>query len=118
MNLLARHIILAASESKEECKSQVLNFFNKISLVRYDRIVVDESKHLSARDDEFSIALEKALDRNRQILSELVDELGAIGFTKRSDLPDLSQGYPSKVLHIIAHFLDGLSELIRYFIIW
>ena len=75
--------------------------------MRYDRIVVNESKHLSARDDEFSIALEKALDRNRQILSEPVDELGAAGFTKRSDLPDLSQGYPSKVLHVIAHFLDG-----------
>jgi hypothetical protein len=107
MNLLARHIILVAGESKEECKSQVLNFFDKTSLLHYDRIVVDESRQLSARDNEFSIALEKALDRNRQILSELVDELGAAGFTKRSDLPDLAQGYPSKVLHIIAHFLDG-----------
>lgn len=107
MNLLARHIVLATAESKEECKSQVLNFFDKTSLVRYDRIVVDESKHLSAREDAFPAALEKALDRNRQILSELVDELGTAGFAKRSDLPDLSQGYPSKVLHIIAHFLDG-----------
>ncbi len=86
--------------------------------MRYDRIVVDESKHLSARDDEFSIALEKALDRNRQILSELVDELGAAGFTKRSDLPDLSQGYPSKFCISSPIFLMVLSELIRYFIIW
>ena len=107
MNLLARHIILVAGESKEECKSQVINFFDKTSLLHYDRIVVDESRQLSARDNEFSIALEKALDRNRQILSELVDELGAAGFKERSDLPDLAQGYPSKVLHIIAHFLDG-----------
>jgi hypothetical protein len=80
MNLLARHIVLASAESKEECKAQVLHFFDTTSLVRYDRIVVDESRHLSARDDTFPAALEKALDRNRQILSELVDELGAAGF--------------------------------------
>lgn len=107
MKFLARHIVLAAGKNEQQCRQQVLNFFDQTSLVRYDQIVVDDSSHLSGNDKEFSVVLERALDRNRQILAQLVEELGAAGFDKRSDLPKLSQGYTSKVLHIIAHFLDG-----------
>lgn len=100
-------MILATGESRGEGRSQVLKFFDKTSLLYYDRIVIDEDRSLSAGNQGFSPMLEKALSQNRQVVANLVEELGAAGFATCTDLPNITQGYQSKVLHILAHFLDG-----------
>jgi len=106
MDLLARHMVLSEGESPEACRNQVINFFERTSLVRYDNVVVDDVI-LSATDPKFSEELDLGLKRNRQTLRKFVEELGATGFETRNDLMAVDQGYNSKVLHIIAHFLDG-----------
>ena len=105
MELLARHVVLTEGESFEACRTHVMNFFESTSLVRYDNIVLYDQ--LSGSAPEFAEALDNGLDKNRQTLKKFIDELGATGFKERSDLMDLSQGYHSKILHIIAHFQDG-----------
>lgn len=106
MDLLARHMVLTEGESPAACRSQVMNFFERTTLVRYDNIVIDD-KIISATDPTFNEELDLGLKRNRQTLRKFIDELGATGFETRGDLMGLNQGYHSKILHIIAHFLDG-----------
>ena len=99
-------MVLTEGESPAACKTQVMNFFERTTLVRYDNIVIDD-KFLSATDPRFNEELDLGLKRNRQTLRKFIDELGTAGFETRSDLMALTQGYQSKILHIIAHFLDG-----------
>ncbi len=106
MELLGRHVILVEGSNPDICRTHVLNFFEQTSLVYYDKIVIEDTI-LSGNDAEFDTELESGLQKNRQTLNKFIDELGSTGFEKRNDLLDLRQGYHSKVLHIIAHFLDG-----------
>lgn len=106
MKLLAHHSILVEGDSPEACKAQVLHFFQQTTLVRYDNIVIDEPM-LCGSDTGFSGELESGLQRNREMLAKYINELESAGFEKRADLINVGQGYHSKVLHIIAHFLDG-----------
>ncbi len=107
MKLLARHSILVSGEHYEDCSAQIHSFFEKTTLVQYDRISIDNAGVVNGNSDCFSEKLKNGLDQNQAVLKSLIEELGSTGFDKRSDLPELQQGYPSKVLHIIAHFLDG-----------
>lgn len=106
MELLASHTVLAEGDTIESCRKQVLQFFDRTSLVRYDRIVIAD-RAPDASEAEFSGELDKAVEQNRRILKRFVDELGTAGFNGREDLLRIEQGYQSKILHIIAHFLDG-----------
>jgi hypothetical protein len=107
MKLLGRHSILVSGEHYEDCKAQIDSFFEKTTLVQYDKISIDNDAIVNGDSEHFSERLKKGLDRNTAVLAKFIDELKTTGFEKRSDLPSLKQGYPSKVLHIIAHFLDG-----------
>ncbi len=106
MELLAQHTVLAEGDSSEACKAQVLHFLQQTTLVRYDNIVIAEPV-LSGKDPAFAGELDSGLKKNRETLARFVKELESTGFEKRTDLMNLSQGYHSKILHIIAHFLDG-----------
>ena len=107
MKLLARHSILVSGEHYEDCKAQIDSYFEKTTLVQYDKISIDNNAIVNGESEHFSERLDKSLDRNKAVLAKFIDELKATGFEKRSDLLSLTQGYPSNVLHIIAHFLDG-----------
>lgn len=106
MELLAQHLVLAEGESEEACKLHVLKFFEKTSLVCYDNVVI-EDRILSGTDPEFESELAQGLKKNRNTLRKFINELGSTGFEQRGDLMQVDQGYHSKILHIIAHFLDG-----------
>jgi len=107
MQLLARHSILVTGDRYEDCSAQIHSFFEKTSLVQYDRISIDDGGVINGDSSCFSEKLKNGMDQNETVLNSLIEELGSTGFDKRSDLPSLEQGYPSKVLHMIAHFLDG-----------
>jgi len=106
MELLASHTVLSEGDDTRSCTHQVLQFFEQTSLVCYDKIVVDQVMG-AASDTSFGSVLEAAIERNRRTLERFVSELGTTGFSRRTDLLSLHQGYHSKILHIIAHFLDG-----------
>ena len=115
MELLARHLILAGAETRDECKAHVLGFFDQTSLVRYDRIEVIDNSILCGTDDDFPALLKRGVDKNRKILGGFIEELGNTGFNRKDDLCSVEQGYPSKIFHIIAHFLDGFIGIDTYF---
>jgi hypothetical protein len=112
---IAQHRILVAGDSFEACSDQVRKFFDLTSLVIYDCIEVLPDQSFSGLDAGFQAALAGAEAENRKIVGALLADLQKTGCRTISDLHGLEQGYPSKVLHIIAHFLDGFVGIDSYF---
>ena len=104
---IARHRVLAAGDSFAVCSRQVRRFFDLTSLVVYDCLEIREELSLPGTDPGFAAALAAAVAGNRQIVQSLVVDLEKTGIRTIAELTSLPQGYPSKVLHILTHFLDG-----------
>ncbi len=101
------HWLLCAADSFSMARSYVLAFFNNTTVLCYDRVEVAESGSWSARDERFWVELEHGIAANRRVLSDFVNDLAAEGCREIEALNALPMGYASKVLHIIAHLLDG-----------
>ncbi len=106
MNVLASHLLLVAAETAADAEIRVRRFFDRTSLVRYDRLDLTDAA-MPATDRDFQPKLRAGLEKNHRRLDRFLEELGSAGCSTRRDLAGLPQGYQSKVLHIIAHFLDG-----------
>lgn len=109
------HEILVKGSDFQACKKKVLLFFEKYQLVRYSDIAILENRSLSAADSGFENRLNEAILKNRQIVNELIEELQSKEITTLNDLKKLPQGYKSKMLHVITHFLDGFFGIDTYF---
>jgi hypothetical protein len=109
------HEILVRSSGFEPSKKKVLLFFQRYQLVRYSVITIQEITSVSASNPEFHDRLEKAIRSNRRILHTLVKELQAENIVTLDDLNELPQGYKTKMLHVITHFLDGFFGIDTYF---
>jgi hypothetical protein len=107
------HEILVKAPDMAACKTRMLKFFENYQLVRYSGIHINES--IPASDPGFSSRLVKAVDKNRQILHNLIKELQQEDVNTLDDLEGLPQGYKSKMLHVITHFLDGFFGIDTYF---
>jgi hypothetical protein len=107
MKKIAHHLILVTGKSYKSCRKQVENYFARTELVRYDRIEIDDEASLAGSHQNFEECLNQAIAKNRKILERLIKDLEDTGVKTTSDLLKLNQGYPSKVLHIATHFLDG-----------
>jgi hypothetical protein len=107
MQIIARHEMLVAGESFKSCRKQVRDFFARTELVRYDRISIDDNGSKSGSHQDFDRSVTEAIRKNRIILEGLAEDLKNAGVRTTTDLLTLPQGYPSKVLHILTHFLDG-----------
>jgi hypothetical protein len=107
MQIIARHEILVAGDSFESCRKQVVDFFARTQLVRYDRVTIDDGGSRPGSHQDFGKCVTGAIQKNRNILEGLSDDLKDAGVQTTADLLTLPQGYPSKVLHILTHFLDG-----------
>jgi hypothetical protein len=109
------HEILVKGSGFEPCEKKVLLFFQKYQLVRYSVITLQESTSVSASNPEFHDRLEKAIRSNRRILHALIKELQIENIVTLDDLNELPQGYKTKMLHVITHFLDGFFGIDTYF---
>lgn len=107
MELMAEHVILIAGATRQDCKAQVLQFFEQSPLVHYDQIKLNDETIVNGAESEFSVLLDQAVKKNKAVLDGLVKELGESGFERCDKFSAIVQGYQSKLLHIIAHFLDG-----------
>lgn len=115
MEKIAQHKVLVAGESFQHCCDQVRRFFDLTSLVIYDCIQVIDDKCRSGLDADFFDVVATAEKKNRETVDALIDELQQTGATTITDLRQLEHGYPSKVLHIISHLLDGFIGIDSYF---
>ena len=101
------HEFLVRAPGLEEAESLVKRFLDRYELVSYVRVDFLEKRSLPAEDPGFAKRLDEAVSLNRRILAEWVKELEGLGIDGVLDLQKLPQGYPSKLLHVIAHLLDG-----------
>lgn len=101
------HSFLAEADDVQEAMHKVRHFFATTVLVRYDEVLMAEENGWSAADDSFGAELELGVSRNRQLLKELLAELGDEGFADLDRWETMPQGYLSKTVHAAAHMLDG-----------
>lgn len=99
--------MLVEGDSFEHCRKQVADFFTHTELVRYDHVTIDDSRSRPGSHQDFNRCVTEVIRKNRRILEGLADDLKDAGVQTTTDLLTLPQGYPSKVLHILTHFLDG-----------
>lgn len=107
MTMLSEHVLLIAGPSYESCCQQAKMFFSRTNLVKYDQIDILHQKSVSAEHPDFSSRIDELIAKNKECVAELVNELAGLGITSVAQLKDLRQGYESKVLHLLSHFMDG-----------
>jgi hypothetical protein len=107
--------ILVRGPGFEPCKKKVLSFFEKYQLVRFSVMTLDERVSISAEHPSFQERLQEAIVANRSILKSLIGELQAEKLTTLNDLNALPQGYKTKLLHVVTHFLDGFFGVDTHF---
>lgn len=115
MKRISRHKILLAGDSFEHCSRQVHKFFDLTSLVIYDCIEARQEQSCSGLDTHFLDRISEAESHNRRMVRELIAELESTGVKNTADLQNIEQGYVSKTLHILSHFLDGFIGIDSYF---
>ncbi len=115
MNQISQHNMLLVGDSFDHCKEQVHKFFDLTSLVVYDCIEAVESQSFSSLDSDFFDRILAAEEHNRRVVRKLIDELVAAKIEKTEDFLNIQQGYLSKTLHIMTHFLDGFIGVDSYF---
>ena len=103
---VAPAFLVDADSYSTACK-KILNFLGQTTLIKYDSIVFDDAASCSAGDPEFWAMVDTALDGNAKSIHSLIQELETSGYTRLVDLAEMRQGYDSKILHILTHFLDG-----------
>lgn len=109
------HAILIKGSGFSDAEKKVLGFFDRYQLVRYSHIEVVRGDSLDAGRSGFKEALNTAIENNRNIVRTLVQELLDEGITAVDHLEGLPQGYQSKMLHVLTHFLDGFFGIDTYF---
>ncbi len=107
MGMTKTHWMLCLGDDLSAARGSVLTFFRKSILLFYDAIEAVESGSWSAETDMFWVEIEKGLAANRLVLQGFLDDLRAEGCRDLNDLTSLPVGYPSKVLHLVAHMVDG-----------
>lgn len=107
MQPLSNHLVLVSAPEYDSACSQVRDFFDNTLLVRYDRIDIRPQESFRGTEDSFDRALRKGVAANRSTLQRFIGEFEKTGFRDIGDLKRVECGYPSKLLHIITHFLDG-----------
>jgi predicted DNA-binding ribbon-helix-helix protein len=105
-NLVAPAFLVEADSYAKSCK-KVMYFLETTSLVKYDSVAFSTELAFSASDHAFWDMLSNVLEKNKQSINTLIDELQRSGYRQISELAEMKQGYLSKTLHVLVHFLDG-----------
>ncbi len=104
--IVAPVFLLEVDSYTEGCK-RVVHFLEDTVLVSYDQVEFNFDLSCSALDQNFWELVDSGLEKNRQSMIGLIDELRKSGYSQLLDLTKMKQGYESKVFHTLAHLLDG-----------
>ena len=108
MRLEVPHRILVMGPDLETSSAHALRFIAHTPLVQYDTVRVIAAESCSGQDSRFRPWLKQGIAENRQVLSKLLADLRAAGTKDFQDLLRMPQGFQSKIIHTVAHLLDGL----------
>ena len=109
------HLFLVKAENKEEAWLKIKRFLENYELISYEKLVPVWEEALNLKEKVFTQHLQQAVEVNRQRLYEFLLTLRNEGYESILDLLSLPQGYLSKQLHLISHFLDGFFGVDSYF---
>jgi hypothetical protein len=101
------HLFLAFGATAAQARQQVSHFMATTQLVVYQSITIEDESISSALHVNFWTVIETAIAANRYFCQEVLRELQATGVVNSEDLLAVRTGYPSKLLHILTHMLDG-----------
>ena len=107
MGMTKTHWLLCRGDDFAAACALVQNFFRTSLLLHYDAVEPEADGSWPAVAEGFWPALEQGIAENRQVLMGLLNDLKVEGVVEIAALADLPMGYPSKVLHTIAHLVDG-----------
>ena len=74
-----------------------------------------ENESINGSKPDFQTRIYEGLAVNREILEAFLVNLKEEGFVSLDDLKSLERGYLSKILHTIAHLLDGFVGIDSHF---
>ncbi|WP_157627853.1 hypothetical protein [Thermodesulfatator autotrophicus] len=100
------HYFLVKAPNADKAFSRVKGFLDRYQLVSYEKIEHTKENY-QADNPTFWQVLEAKINENYAFVKDRLSFLEKEGFEKTSSLKDLPQGYLSKELHLIVHFLDG-----------
>ena len=106
-NINHRHLFLAAGNSLVQARQQATHFINTTQLVVYQSNTIKDEEIRSGAWQHFWVEMERGIAANRAFCNALLKELQETGLTGLEDLLAIQPGYPSKLLHILTHMLDG-----------
>jgi hypothetical protein len=111
----ALHLFLVEGSDRDTCTRKILYFLESYQLVRYGKVDIVEEDSLPAASPAFPEKLEEGLKVNRRRLRSFLAELQEEGFETLESLGEMTQGYPSKTLHTVAHLVDGFFGIDSHF---
>jgi len=85
----------------------VQRYLSGNQLISYAEFFVRTEEILNGTEALFGQTLEQGLAANDRFARRMLDHLKEEGVTTLDQLPDLQQGYVTKVLHTLTHLLDG-----------
>ena len=106
ITITAPAFLVEADSYTHGCE-KVWHFLENTILIRYDNIDFAFDRSRSASDQEFWTMVDNVIEKNRQSVIGLIDELRKSGYHQLRELAEMKQGYESKILHILVHLLDG-----------
>lgn len=101
------HYFLVQSPTGERACRHVERYLDGNQLISYATFVVQPAEAINAQDALFWRTLEYGLTANDRFARRMLDHLKEEGVTSLEQLPDLPQGYVTKILHTLTHLLDG-----------
>lgn len=101
------HYFLVRSGSKELAARHVERYLAGNQLICYAEFFVQPLEVLNGPDPLFEQTLAHGLAANENFARRMLAHLKEEGVTSLDQLPDLQQGYVTKVLHTLTHLLDG-----------
>ena len=101
------HYFLVRSQTATLAGQHVRRYLAGNQLITYTEFFVREEDILVAGDARFWLFLDQGLQANQAFTARMLDHLKDEGFVTLDQLLHLEQGYATKVLHTLAHMLDG-----------
>ena len=101
------HYFLVRSQSGELASRHVERYLAGNQLISYADFFIRPEELRNGADATFWRTLEYGLDANDRFARRMLDHLKEEGVTTLDQLPDLPQGYVTKILHTLTHLLDG-----------
>ncbi len=101
------HKILVRGDDFSHAEKRVTGFFAKTTILRYDTLSVSAEESLQATQEAFWDELEAGIAANRKVMAEFAAELKDSKVTTLEEALTLRDAYSCKLIHLIAHFLDG-----------